>query len=239
MDPTVRPPPVRGHPRSDPRRSAGLPQLDCADYRSDPVATADTAAPRSGWLVPGEDDLVQDRRRHSLLSGATIRARSSYGAESALLPDEPPAGRVDHEGVHRTFADPPITLIPIVLAEPHPIAREALSTLLQENGELGVVASADLAGALRAVAEHRAPLLIVARGLLERGPDGLSPLGPRAATTRTIVLGLQDDPAFGREARRAGAAAYVVKDRADSELLAQVDAQLVVAGLRTSWPLSA
>jgi DNA-binding NarL/FixJ family response regulator len=81
--------------------------------------------------------------------------------------------------------------------------------------------------------------LIVARGLLKGGPDGLSPLGPLPATTRTIVLGLQDDPAFGREARRAGAAAYVVKDRADTELVAQVDALLVVAGLRTSWPLSA
>jgi DNA-binding NarL/FixJ family response regulator len=140
--------------------------------------------------------------------------------------------------VSRTCADPPSTLIPIVLAEPHPIARQALSTLLQEDGELGVVATADLAGALRAVAEHRAPVLVVARGLLKGGPDGLSPLGPLPAT-RTIVLGLQDDPAFGREARRAGAAAYVVKDRAASELLAQVDAQLVVAGLRTSWPLSA
>ena len=139
----------------------------------------------------------------------------------------------------RTCADPPSTLIPIVLAEPHPIARQALSTLLQEDGELGVVATADLAGALRAVAEHRAPVLIVSRGLLKGDPEGLSPLGPLPAATRTIVLGLQDDPAFGREARRAGAAAYVVKDRADSELLAQVDAQLVVAGLRTSWPLSA
>jgi DNA-binding NarL/FixJ family response regulator len=140
--------------------------------------------------------------------------------------------------VSRTRADAPSTLIPIVLAEPHPIARQALSSLLQEDGELGVVATADLAGALRAVAEHRAPVLVVARGLLKGGPDGLSPLGPLPAT-RTIVLGLQDDPAFGREARRAGAAAYVVKDHAASELLAQVDAQLVVAGLRTSWPLSA
>jgi DNA-binding NarL/FixJ family response regulator len=141
--------------------------------------------------------------------------------------------------VSRTRADPPIALIPIVLAEPHPIARQALSTLLQEDGELGVVATADLAGALRAVAEHRPPVLIVALSLLEGGPDGLNPLGPLPAITGTIVLGLQDDPAFGRDARRAGAAAYVVKDRADSELLAQVDALLVVAGLRTSWPLSA
>jgi DNA-binding NarL/FixJ family response regulator len=58
------------------------------------------------------------------------------------------------------------------------------------------------------------------------------------AGTRTIVLGLQDDPAFSLEARRAGAVAYVLTDRADPELRAQVGAAIADARLR-ALPLSA
>ena len=129
--------------------------------------------------------------------------------------------------------------IPIVLAEPHPIARAALTTLLEEDGGLEVVPTADLADALRAVAHRRAPVLIVSRGLLERGPEGVRLPGALPGATRTIVVGLEEDPAFAVDARRAGAASYVLKDRADRELRAQVDALLDEAGLRTTWPLSA
>lgn len=129
--------------------------------------------------------------------------------------------------------------IPIVLADAHPIARAALGALLAEDGNLDVIETADLEEALRAVARRGAPILIVTRRLLERGPEGLRLPAPLPAGTRTIVIGFEDDPAFVRDARRAGAAAYVVKDRADRELSAQVDALLHQAHLTTSWPVSA
>jgi two-component system response regulator NreC len=129
--------------------------------------------------------------------------------------------------------------VPIVLADPHPAARAALNLLLEEDGGLEVIATAELASALRAVARRRAPVLIVSRGLLERGPEGMRLPGPLPATTQTIVTGLEDDPAFAHEALRAGAVAYVLKDRADRELRVQVDALLEARGLRTTWPLSA
>lgn len=127
----------------------------------------------------------------------------------------------------------------VVLAEPHPLARRALSALLEEDTDLAVVVTADLASAVRAVSMRHAPVLIVARRLLERGARGLRLPGPLPACTRTIVLALEDEPAFAREARRAGAAAYVVEDRADRELRAHVDALLADAELTTTWPLSA
>ena len=130
-------------------------------------------------------------------------------------------------------------IIPIVLADPHPIARAALGALLAEDGMLDVVATADLEEALRAVARRRAPILIVSRRLLERGPDGLRLPAPLPAGTQTIVIGLEDDPAFVRDARRAGAAAYVLKDRADRELRGQVDALLGPARLTRTLRLSA
>jgi DNA-binding NarL/FixJ family response regulator len=117
--------------------------------------------------------------------------------------------------------------VPVVLAEPHPVARAALTVLLAEHGGLELFATGELGEALRAVARHRAPLLFVSRALLERDSAGLRLPAPLPAATRTIVLGLEDDAAFALDARRAGAAAYVVKDRAaDGELRSKVDALL-------------
>jgi two-component system, NarL family, response regulator NreC len=129
--------------------------------------------------------------------------------------------------------------VTVILAEPHPVARWALNALLEQDGSLEVVPVADLNEALRAVARHGAPLLIASRRLLERGPEGMRLPGPLPAGTRTIVLGLEDDPAFARDALRAGAAAYVIKDRADRELRAAIDALVERDGLTTAWPLSA
>ena len=130
--------------------------------------------------------------------------------------------------------------IPIVLAEPHPVARAALTTLLEEDGGLEVVPIADLADALRAVARRRAPVLIVSRGLLERGPEGARLPGAASWPTRTIVLGLEEDPAFAVDARRAGAASYVLKDRADRRPARRRSTPCSTRpALRTTWPLSA
>ena len=129
-------------------------------------------------------------------------------------------------------------IVPVVLADPHPVARAALTSLLAEQGGVKVVPTADLDHALREVARRRAPILVVSRRLLERGPAGIRLPAPLPADTQTVVIGLEDDPVFALDARRAGAAAYVVKDRADRELRAQVDALLEERELTTTWRLS-
>ena len=130
-------------------------------------------------------------------------------------------------------------IVPVVLADPHPVARAALTSLLAEQGGVKVVPMADLDHALREVARRRAPILVVSRRLLQRGPAGIRLPAPLPADTQTVVIGLEDDPVFALDARRAGAAAYVVKDRADRELRAQVDALLEERELTTTWRLSA
>jgi DNA-binding NarL/FixJ family response regulator len=129
-------------------------------------------------------------------------------------------------------------IIPVVLAEPHPMIRAALTALLAEDGGLEVVPALDLPAAVGAVAKRGAPVLMVSSRLLERAPAGLRLPGPLPAGTRTIVLGLEDDPAFARDARRAGAAAYVLKDRADRDLRPAVEALLEESAI-TTWRLSA
>ena len=44
--------------------------------------------------------------------------------------------------------------VPVILADPHPVARTALTFLLQEKGGLDVIAAADLPEALGAVARR-------------------------------------------------------------------------------------
>ena len=91
----------------------------------------------------------------------------------------------------------------VVLADPHPAVRAALTALLMEDASLEVVPTADLPSALRAVARHRAPLLVVARRLLEGSPAGMRLPGPLPAGTQTIVLGLYDAACLrGRRAAR-------------------------------------
>jgi DNA-binding NarL/FixJ family response regulator len=130
-------------------------------------------------------------------------------------------------------------LIPVVLADPHPVARAALTLLLQEDGGLDVIPAADLPEALRAVARRGAAVLIVTRRLLDLGPEGMRLPGPLPAHTQTIVMGLEEDPAFALDARRAGAAAYVVKDHADRDLRPAIDALLEDQDVTTTWRLSA
>jgi DNA-binding NarL/FixJ family response regulator len=129
--------------------------------------------------------------------------------------------------------------VPVVLAEAHPVTRAALTALLGEDGDLRVVPTADLGDALPAVVRHGAPVLIVSRRLLERHAAGVRLPERLPAGTRTIVIGLEDDPVFARDARRAGAVAYVVTDRADPELRAALDAVLAEMALKTTLPLSA
>jgi DNA-binding NarL/FixJ family response regulator len=140
--------------------------------------------------------------------------------------------------LHITEEPQPRMNVPIVLAEPHAVARTALAELLTHGGGLEVVAVDELAEALRAVARHAAPVLIVSRRLLARDATGVRLPALLPAGTRTIVLGLQADPAFSLDARRAGAAAYVLIDRADPELRVEVDAAIADARVRT-LPLSA
>jgi DNA-binding NarL/FixJ family response regulator len=140
--------------------------------------------------------------------------------------------------LHITAEPEPSMNIPIVLAEPHAVARAALAELLTHGGGLDVSVVDELGEALRAVARVAAPVLVVSRRLLPRDATGVRLPALLPAGTRTIVLGLQADPAFALDARRAGAAAYVLIDRADPELRVEVDAAIADARL-TTLPLSA
>jgi DNA-binding NarL/FixJ family response regulator len=108
--------------------------------------------------------------------------------------------------------------LPVVLADRHPLAREAVSALIAaEDFALLVAAVPDLRSAGEHLRRHRSPALVVDADLWQ---DEQRDLGPRSSDVALVLLGLHDQRAYADAALRAGAAAYVVKDDAHARLSA-------------------
>jgi two-component system response regulator NreC len=106
----------------------------------------------------------------------------------------------------------------VVLADDHVVVRSGLRMLLDSEPEIEVVGEAgDMAAALEAVERLRPDVLVLDLHM----PDEPSlPAIPRLRDrTRVIVLTAQRDPSFAGEALRLGAAGYVPKEAAESQLL--------------------
>jgi two-component system response regulator NreC len=116
--------------------------------------------------------------------------------------------------------------ITIVLADDHVVVRRGLRLVLESEQGMEVVAEAgDVADALHKVRAHRPSVLVL--DLNMPGEPSL-PAIPQflqgCPDTAIVVLTMQEDPAFAREALRSGALAYVLKEAADDELVEAVRA---------------
>jgi two-component system response regulator NreC len=115
--------------------------------------------------------------------------------------------------------------ITLVLADDHAVVRSGLRLLLDQAGGLRVVAEAGDAGtALRKVLGHKPAVLVLDLNMPGEpsSMDAIAQVAEISPGTRVVVLTMQDDPAFARRALRAGAAGYVLKEAADSELVEAV-----------------
>jgi two-component system, NarL family, response regulator NreC len=114
--------------------------------------------------------------------------------------------------------------ITIVLADDHLVVRSGLRMLLEAEEGFEVVAEAgDVAEALRRVSAYHPSVLILDLNM----PGGSSlaaipGIKESAPGTQIVVLTMQSDPAFAREALRSGAIGYVLKEAADAELVRAV-----------------
>jgi two-component system response regulator NreC len=112
----------------------------------------------------------------------------------------------------------------VVIADDHAVVRRGLRQVLDAEDGFEVVGEAsDLAGALRHVRGHHPDVLVLDLNL----PEGLS-LGSipdmrrECPETQIVVLTMQNEPAYARQALRAGALGYVLKEAAESELVEAV-----------------
>ena len=119
-----------------------------------------------------------------------------------------------------------VDTIKIVLVDDHEVVRSGLRMLLDAEQGFEVVAEAgDLESARRYVRAHRPRVLVLDLNMPEGSTLPLIPeLREQSPDTAVVVLTMQNDPAFAREAMRSGALGYVLKQSAGTELVDAVRA---------------
>jgi two-component system response regulator NreC len=128
------------------------------------------------------------------------------------------------------IADPEQRSAPttIVLADDHAIVRSALRALLEAEAEFAVVAEArEVEEAVRKVLAYKPRVLVL--DLSMPGGSTLAAIPRMLAAspdTAIVVLTMEDEPRFAREALRAGALGFVLKEAAEAEMVDAVHAAI-------------
>ncbi len=112
--------------------------------------------------------------------------------------------------------------IEVIIADDHAIVRDGIRSVLErEDGEFTVVAeAADIPSMIREVRELKPDLLTL--DLTMPGGSSLGAL-PQVfishPTLAVAILTMREDPEYARQALRAGARSYVLKEAEPAELL--------------------
>ena len=115
-------------------------------------------------------------------------------------------------------------MIKIVLVDDHAVVRSGLRLLLDAEQDMEVIGEAgnakDAIFRARALKPDVILLDVVMPG--ESGIEVLPMLLKESPETKVLILSMQDDPSYVREAFAAGASGYVLKEAADEEVVSAV-----------------
>src|SRR4051812_30435544 len=147
---------------------------------------------------------------------------------SAPSPGRPPRRRAYRRRV--TMASDPSssraeradrTKTTIVIADDHTVVRQGLRLLIDADDALQVVAEAGtVPDAERLTGAHRPTVLVLDLNMHgESGLEAIPRIREDVPETAIVVLTMQDDPGFARQALQTGALGFVLKEAADEELL--------------------
>jgi two-component system, NarL family, response regulator NreC len=127
-------------------------------------------------------------------------------------------------------------MIRVLVADDHAVVRTGLRRVLDAEEDIETVGEA--ANAERAIFEamdHKPDVVLMDVTMPgQSGVEALPALLRSVPGTRALILSMHDDPAYVRAAFEAGASGYVLKEAADSEVVAAVRA--VAAGERYVHP---
>ena len=125
--------------------------------------------------------------------------------------------------------------IRIVIVDDHAVVRTGLRLLLEREEDVEVVGEAGDGDAGVRVARLEKPDVVLL-DIVMPGRSGLEVCGEvvSASKGRVLMLSMQDDPSYVREAFAAGASGYMLKEAADTELVQAV--REVAAGGRYVHP---
>lgn len=109
----------------------------------------------------------------------------------------------------------------ILVVDDHPIVRQGLALLINQEADLLVCGEAEEAtGAMHALAFSKPDILIVDISL--NGPDGIDLLKNIRSTHPTLpvlILSMHDESMYAERALRAGANGYIMKQEATEKVL--------------------
>ena len=109
----------------------------------------------------------------------------------------------------------------VVIADDHEVVRSGLRGLLEAEPDLEVTGEArDVRTTMTFVRAQQPGVLVLDLNMPGESSLGAIPdLLEASPGTAIVVLTMQSDPAFAREALRAGARGYVLKEAANAELV--------------------
>ena len=111
-----------------------------------------------------------------------------------------------------------------LLVDDHAVVRSGLRRVLETEPDIEVVGEAgDAREAMFEARAHKPDVVVVDVGMPGKsGIQAIPDLLSEAPDTRVLVLSMQDDPRYVREAFEAGAAGYVLKEAADTDVVTAV-----------------
>jgi two-component system response regulator NreC len=114
--------------------------------------------------------------------------------------------------------------IALVLADDHAVVRSGLKMVLDQEPDLEVVAEAgDIESTRRCVRGHHPDVLVLDLNMPGgSGLEAIAQIREESPATQIVVLTMQQEPAFARQALSAGALGYVLKEAAAEDLVVAV-----------------
>jgi DNA-binding NarL/FixJ family response regulator len=110
----------------------------------------------------------------------------------------------------------------IIIVDDHAVVRSGLRLLLDaENGFETVAEAGSARDAVFEVRKHKPDVVLMDVVLPDKsGIEATADVLAEAPDAKVLILSMEDDPSYVREAFAAGASGYVVKEAADTELVA-------------------
>jgi two-component system response regulator NreC len=124
----------------------------------------------------------------------------------------------------------------VLIVDDHAVVRTGLRLLLDTEDDLETVAEAGTArDAVFEARKHKPDVVLMDVVLPDRSGIEVTPdVLKEAPEAKVLVLSMEDDPSYVREAFSAGASGYVLKEAADNELVTAL--RQVAAGERYVHP---
>ena len=112
-------------------------------------------------------------------------------------------------------------MITVLIVDDHAVLRAGLKLLLDREDDLETVGeAADARNAVFLTRRHKPGVILLDITMPGRsGIDVLPELLNESPESRALILSMEDDPSYVRQAFAAGASGYMLKEAADAELV--------------------